>query len=409
MTTLGRSSDIGDQFFTSKQRKSVSIRPEIQMMNDQFLLDESLIYLNHAAVSPWPLVTVHAVEKFARENLQFGAAHYPDWVKSENELRRILCLLINAPSSDDISLLKNTSEALSTIAYGIDWKSGDNVVTFRQEFPSNRIVWESLRQFGVETRLVDLSATTDADNPEEKLMACCDENTRLLSTSSVQYATGFRVDLETIGRFCRQRDILFCVDAIQSLGAIPFDVQRNKADFVVADGHKWMLGPEGLALLFVRPELRAKLKLHQFGWHMISRPGDFDQVDWKPSDTATRFECGSPNMLGIHALKASLTLIQEQGIETIFEKILTNTAFLIDLVESSGDGLSLLSNRNNSRRSGIVSFAVAGMDPMLLHQRLMRSGVICASRGGGIRLSPHFYTSRAKLEAAWDRVMEQVN
>ena len=375
-------------------------------MKTEFPLDESLIYLNHAAVSPWPLRTILAVEGFARENLSFGAAHYPEWLKCEEDLRNLLAWLINAPSVDDIALLKNTSEGLSTLAYGIDWKAGDNLVTFQQEFPSNRIVWESLAPFGVETRLVDLSTSSDAA-PEQQLMARCDADTRLLSASSVQYATGFRLDLESVGSFCRQRNILFCVDAIQSLGAIPFDVRKNNADCVVADGHKWMLGPEGVALFYVRPELREKLKLHQFGWHMISHAGDFDRMAWTPSDTATRFECGSPNMLGIHALRASLSLIREQGIQRIFDRVLANTAQFIDLVETSGPGFSLLSNTDQARRSGIVSFTVDGVDAPTLHRRLMCRGVICACRGGGIRFSPHFYTSAEKIDEAWDLVIKE--
>ena len=207
-------------------------------MEQEFPIDDSIVYLNHAAVSPWPLRTGRAVERFARENTRFGAAHYPEWIKTERKLRRQLAWLINAPSPDDISLLKNTSEALSTVAYGIEWRAGDNVVTFQQEFPSNRIVWESLQRFGVETRLVDIQS---GDCPEQALIERCDHRTRLISSSSVQYATGLRIDLERIGAHSRENGIMFCVDAIQSLGAIPFDVQHVQADFVVADGHKWML------------------------------------------------------------------------------------------------------------------------------------------------------------------------
>ncbi|MCP4996920.1 MAG: aminotransferase class V-fold PLP-dependent enzyme, partial [Gammaproteobacteria bacterium] len=168
-------------------------------------------------------------------------------------LRQLLKGLINAPSVDDISLMKSTSEALSVVAYGIDWNAGENIVIFAQEFPSNRIVWQSLKSLGVETRLVDLEASED---PEMALFAACDSNTRLISTSSVQYARGQRIDLTRIGEYCKAQDILFCIDAIQSLGALPFDVQQYQADFVMADGHKWMLGPEGLALLYTKAEAR---------------------------------------------------------------------------------------------------------------------------------------------------------
>jgi len=368
----------------------------------EFQLNESLVYLNHAAVSPWPARTARAVEFFARENLEYGATHYLKWMQTERELRNRLARLINAPSSEDISLLKNTSEALSTVAYGIDWKVGDNVVIFKQEFPSNRLVWESLGRFGVEARLVDLYAS---DSPEQALMDACDQRTRLISTSSVQYADGFRADLDILGRFCRRENILFCMDAIQSLGAIPFDVQRCQADFVMADGHKWMLGPEGLALFYTRKEIREQLQLNQFGWRMVATPHEFDRPDWKPSETGTRFECGTPNMLGIHALNASLSLIEQEGIENISDSILRNTDYLIGLIDQQ-PALQLLSDRRKSRLSGIVTFRVDGVEQEAIYHELMNSHVICACRGGGIRFSPHFYTPESKLDAAIEKLLE---
>lgn len=217
------------------QRGTVNYHPE-------FPQEPGLIYLNHAAVAPWPARTAEAVRRFAEENLRVGALHYPRWLETERSLRESLRALLNAASTDDIALLKNTSEALSVVAHGLDWRPGDVVITARQEFPSNRVVWESLREQGVEVRLADLA---EADTPEEALIALADERTRLLSISSVQYGTGLRMNLARLGRFCREHGILFCVDAIQSLGGLRMDVQAIQADFVMADGHKWMLGPEG--------------------------------------------------------------------------------------------------------------------------------------------------------------------
>lgn len=371
-------------------------------MVQEFPLDESIVYLNHAAVSPWPVRTADAVERFARENTRFGAAHYPDWMKTEEKLRAQLAWLINAPSAGDISLLKNTSEALSTIAYGIHWQPGDNVVSFKQEFPSNRVVWESLNSLGVETRLVDIDAT---EFPEQALIDSCDQRTRLVSSSSVQYANGLRMDLESIGAHCQRNDILFCVDAIQSLGAIPFDVQRIKADFVVADGHKWMLGPEGVALFYSRGSIRNTLKLNQFGWRMLAHAGDFENPALVPAETGRRFECGSPNMLGIHALSASLDLLMELGTERVYQQVMQRSALLIDLIEESPTLFKLLSNKAQARRSGIVLFKMLGVDQQAAYRQLMRSGVICACRAGGIRLSPHFYTPLAAIERAWRQIV----
>ncbi|MCB1831226.1 MAG: aminotransferase class V-fold PLP-dependent enzyme [Chromatiaceae bacterium] len=366
-------------------------------MKSEFNLDDSIIYLNHAAVAPWPATTAEAVKVFADENAVHGAANYPQWMQIETQLRQRLAWLINAPATEDIAILKSTSEALSVVAYGLDWKPGDNVVIFQQEFPSNRLVWESLKSRGVETRLVDLWA---GEHPEQHLLEACNEHTRLVSVSSVQYATGFKTDLETVGRFCRRESILFCVDAIQSLGAIPFDVQQIQADFVMADGHKWMLGPEGTALFYSRREIRDQISLNQFGWHMVEARGDFEQESWQPSTSGTRFECGSPNMLGIHALNASLALIEQTGIHEIHRRVIENTKYIIELLNQHRNRISLISVPDGERLSGIVTFRMNGSKQQDVYHALMQQGVICASRGGGIRFSPHFYTSREKIEKA---------
>ncbi|WP_089724250.1 aminotransferase class V-fold PLP-dependent enzyme [Candidatus Thiosymbion oneisti] len=364
-------------------------------MHSEFPLSPDILYLNHAAVAPWPRRTVAAVARFAQENGTRGAADYARWIRTETRLRGRLAELIKAPSPADVALVKNTSEGLSVIAYGIDWKSGDNVVGIAQEFPSNRIVWESLGTQGVAYRRLDLYASSQ---PEADLMDLCDERTRLIALSSVQYARGLRLDLERLGDFCRSRDILFCVDAIQGLGVVPFDLKRAKADFVVADGHKWMLGPEGVALLYVDPRLRPELCLHQYGWHMVEHRGDYERLEWSPAADARRFECGSPNMLGVHALDASLSLLLETGIDRIRAAVAERAQRLIELID--GHGFELLSPRDPERRAGILTFRVPGADHQTLHQALTGSGVICARRGGGIRFSPHFYTPHSVLERA---------
>ncbi len=371
------------------------------MSQPPFALSPEICYLNHAAVAPWPQAACEAVSRFAAENAQLGAKHYDRWLATENTLRARLARLIRAPSTDDIALLKSTSEGLSVIAYGIRWRRGDKVVIPAQEFPSNRVVWESLAQFGVTTRLVDLNAATD---PEQALIDACDRRTRLLSISSVQYANGFRLKPAPLGDFCRRRDILFCIDAIQSLGALSFDIRQANADFVVADGHKWMLGPEGLALFYSHPAARARLRLTQYGWHMLAEAGNFDSPEWKITDTARRFECGSPNMLGITALNASLAVLEEQGLETVESRILQLSGYLIDRIRQA-DRLELLSDPAPGRRSGIVSFRHRDLDTQSVYRTLTKNNVICAVRGGGIRISPHFYNTRTQLDYVLDLIL----
>ncbi len=377
------------------------------MINEKthFDLQDDLIYLNHAAVAPWPRCTAEAVKRFADENSRLGATHYLQWMETERQLRDNLAWLINAPSPDDISIQKSTSEALSTIAHGLEWQAGQNVVFLKQEFPSNRVVWQSLARYGVEARIIEPGQD---QTPEAALLAACDKNTRLISVSSVQYATGLRMDLESIGHYCREHHILFCVDAIQSLGALAFDVKRIGADFVVADGHKWMLGPEGVALLYTAGNIRERLKLHQFGWHMLAAAGDYDSLETTPASSGQRFECGSPNMLGIHALNSSISLIKAIGLEQISSAILSNTELLMGLI-SERKQLQLISSPEPQRRSGIVTFRVQAGDHEQIYRKLMQRQVICAPRGGGIRFSPHFYTGEQKLHDAMQIVDEIIN
>lgn len=365
------------------------------MINDEFNLADDICYLNHATVSPWPGQTVKAVQRFALENGRVGSRHYDRWLATEQALRKQLQTLINAASSDEIALMKSTSEALSVVAYGMHWKTGDEIIISNQEFPSNRIVWESLHAQGVEVVTVKID---HVDNPEQCIIDAMTPRTRLVSLSSVQYGTGLALNLAPIGAACRQHDVAFCVDAIQGLGVKPFDVQACQADFVMADGHKWMLGPEGLALFYCRAEWLQRLSLQQYGWHMVEAMGDFDRRDWRPAGTARRFECGSPNMLGIHALHASLSLLLEIGIQPVFNLVSGKIQYLIDNIINY-EGI-VVSEIAPERRAGIVTFRYKNEDIQARYRNLQENGVICALRGGGIRFSPHFYTSDAVLECA---------
>lgn len=365
-------------------------------MHPEFPQDPDLIYLNHAAVAPWPRRTAEAIRRFAEENVRHGAAHYPRWMSREDELRRQLQTLLNAPSIDDIALVKNTSEAISFVASGLEWREGDNIVSSDEEFPSNRIPWEALKSRGVRFREARLAGV---DDPEQALFDRVDGHTRLIAISSVQYASGLRLNLARIGEFCQARGILFLVDAIQSLGALKVDVRECQADFVMADGHKWLLAPEGLGVFYVSARGRERVKPTQYGWHMVEKAGDYDHRDWRIARTAKRYECGSPNMLGIHALSASLSLLLETGIPAIESAILGHAGRLIRHIDQHG-ALELLSSRRPERRSGIVVFRHRFVPNAELWSHLKHHGIICAPRGGGIRYSPHFYAEDSALERA---------
>ncbi len=360
------------------------------MNNDfssEFNLDDDVIYLNHAAVAPWPICTEQAVNAFCRENVTIGSKKYANWLKVEAHLKKQLADLLNASSVDEIALVKNTSEALSFVAYGLDWNNGDNIVTSDEEFPSNMIPWESLANQGVAVKKTPLK---DSPDPTEALIQNIDSNTRLLTISSVQYASGLRVDLERLGQACEEKNILFCIDAIQSIGAFPVDVQQYKVDFMMADGHKWMLGPEGLGVFYCRQRALNKLRLTQFGWHMVEDMGNYDTPLWQTVQTARRFECGSPNMLSIHALSASIGLLLEVGMGTVAKNVVERGQYVIDKVNQNSS-LTLLTNPDK-HGNNIVVFKPSNNQTDALFNYLTANNVVCAKRGGGIRFSPHFYT-----------------
>lgn len=358
-----------------------------------FDLEPGLVHLNHAGLAPWPRDTVRAVTRFASENARWSSRRQQRWLEEERRLRELGRWLLDAESPSEIALLKNTSEGISMLAAGLPWRDGDNIVLAADEFPSNRIPWEAAAErAAVEVREVDLAVV---DDPEQALLERVDERTRVLAASSVHYATGLRLDLERLGTALQDSPALFCVDAIQSLGAYPLSVRSCRIDCLAADAHKWMLGPEGIALFWLRPELYDGLRLSQHGWHMVAAAGDYGRRDWKPAPDARRFECGSLNTLGIHALRASLELLQAVGLREIEERIADRVEQLDRAVCALGCAV-----RTPARRAGILTFAPPGGEVRRVYRRLLEAGVLCAERGGGIRFSPHFYTSATDLQRA---------
>ena len=360
---------------------------------EQFPILQHGLYLNHAAVGPWPRCTAEAVQSFADENMRQGSAAYRDWIAREDTLRQGLVELTGAASTDDIALLKNTTECISAVAFGLDWKPGDNIVLPCGEFPSNRLPWLAQAARGVEIREVDIRV---AEHAETALFEAMDQNTRLLTVSAVQWNDGFRLDLHTLGEACRDQGVLFFVDAIQQLGALPLDVEACRIDFLAADAHKWLLAPEGIAVFYCRDSARPQLQLLQQGWHMVEQPWKFERDDWTPTPGAKRFEAGSPNSIGQAALNASVNLLLDYGMTNVGQRVLANTDYLIQNLEQV-PGIRISSPTAPRRRSGIVSFSHQALSVHTLHRELTQAGASVVVRGDSIRLSPHFYQGEKQL------------
>jgi len=360
---------------------------------DEFPILEHGHYANHAAIGPWPRAASQAVAAFAQENCEIGPEKYSRWLLRETHLRKMLAGLLNAVSADDIALLKNTTEGICTVANGIDWNRGDNLVLPAGEFPSNRLPWLALESKGVEIREVDIRSTPD---PEKALLEHIDTRTRLLSVSAVQWTDGLRLRLEILGEACRKNKVLFFVDAIQQLGAMQLDVQACGIDFLAADGHKWLLAPEGIAVFYCRESVRGQLRPMQRGWRMVDEPYQFNRDQWQPSTTARRFEAGTPNTLGQAALHASVALLQAFGMQQVEACITANSLVLSECLPGI-PGIELVRPYDLQRVSGIVSFRTPGKDPAEVHRALQQRRLSCAVRGDAIRLSPHFYQAGKPL------------
>lgn len=365
----------------------MNTKPKVTINAETFPILKTGHYANHAAIAPWPSCTGQAVTDFAKENMQIGPQKYNRWLMRENQLREGLTALLNAKSKDDIALLKNTTEGICTVANGINWQAGDNIVLPKGEFPSNRLPWLSLARQGVEVREVDIRAN---ENPEQALCSFIDTRTRLLAVSAIQWTDGLRLKLETLGDACRQAGIFFFVDAIQQVGAMQIDVQACNIDFLAADGHKWLLSPEGLAVFYCRESARGQLRPSQYGWRMVDDPYQFNREQWVPSKTAIRFEAGSPNTLCQAAMHASVGLLLDIGMDEVEKRVTENSARLSQGLTDI-PGVKLIREFSSERASGIVSFIPPANNPTEVHESLKKLNFSCALRGGGIRLSPHFY------------------
>jgi len=349
---------------------------------DQFPVTERLIYLNHAAVAPLCRAASDAMKRLADDACLYGSYHYSDWVDAYQALRVAAARLIHA-QPEEIAIVKNTSEGIATIALGIDWRPGDKVIGFEEEFPANYYPWQRLESQGVR---VEWLSTSD---PLERIEEVC-RGARLLSISFVQYLSGFRTDLNAIGEICRRHNCFFFVDAIQGLGAFPIHVEAAHIDALAADGHKWMLGPEGCGILYVRKSRQDEIEPVEFGYTNVAAT-DYSVRDTTLRGDASRYEPGTLNTIGIFGLRAALEFILEVGVEHIAPQVQS----IADQIAEGAvrKGYELLGTRTPQSGSGIVSIRKSNQDARALFKHLKEQGIVVAPRSGWIRTSPHFYIS----------------
>jgi len=363
-----------------------------EALRDEFPITRNYNFQNHAGVAPVSRRSAEAAQRYlthAAENAYLGGEFY----KNADRVRTQIAQLIKA-NADEVTFAKNTSEGLSMVANGLSWQSGDNVVISNVEFPANVYPWQALRSRGVEVRMV---MEEDGRVPLERLFEAINSRTRLVAISSVQYASGFRTDLATLGAFCQSKGVLLCVDAIQSLGVFPVDVKAMGIDFLAADGHKWLCAPEGIGVFYVRRELQGHLRPTSIGWRSMKDPNNFDKIQFEFAESAKRYDGGSYNLAGVYALGGAIELVKETGIEAIAQRLLHLTDRMVDGLR--GKGYRVLSSRAPGEGSGIVAFFSDMHDPHQIQRHLQcEHRIVIAVRRGRLRASPHVYQTEGEID-----------
>ncbi len=310
-------------------------------LRDEFPVTKRWAFLDHAAVAPLTAACARTLHDYADDYAENGATAVLRWITHIDDARRLAGRLLNADPLD-VAFVPNTSAGVALVAEGFPWKSGDNVIVPAEEYPANQYPWLNLAGRGVEVRRVESRGSRVSI---DDLRAAMDGRTRILAVSSVEFASGYRNDLDALGSLCRERGVYLFVDAIQSLGVLPLDVQKTPVDWVAADGHKWLVGPEGAGIFWCRRELVDLLHPTTVGWKSVVNELDFAHIDFTLKPHAGRWEGGTPNVPGVAGLGASLDVLLNIGIDAIAERVLMLTDHLCERAQRAG--LTVFSSRRD--------------------------------------------------------------
>jgi Selenocysteine lyase len=357
-------------------------------------------YLNSAAVSPMPTTAVDAVLSQLTDVSANGSINYPQWIDTKTRARDLIASMLNV-RSEQVAFTRNTSDGFASIANGLKWQKGDNIVSFEQEFPANYYAWRKVRDdFGVELRLCpEVDGRIDLDD----FINLIDSNTRLVTISSVQFASGFRADLERIGRAARAADALFCVDIIQGLGATGYDLPAQFVDAASGASHKWLCAPEGCGIIYLSDRAREMIRPTMVGWISVETPWDFTDREQPLKPDALAWESGTGASSLFYGLEQSLKLLTETGLETIAAYLDELTGYLCERVSSKN--YDIISSRAPGERSAIVCIRHGGgMGCNEIAERLEKERIIVSPRIDRLRIAPHFYNNREDI----DRLVEEL-
>jgi len=359
----------------------------------QFPSLANLTYLNHAAVAPLCKPAADAMRWNADDAETWGSFHYDRWMKCYDDFRAQAARMINAERGE-IAVVKNTSEGIATVQMGLNWREGDIVVAFREEFPANYFPWQRLEAKGVSIRWLSIYDSLDQIDAAAK-------GARLLAISYVNYLSGHRVDLDAIGEICARHGVFYFVDAIQGMGVYPIDVRKAKIHALAADGHKWLLGPEGCGVLYIQQDQQDSIEPVEFGWTNVAGYNDYASRDMSLRSDAGRYECGTLNTVGCFGLEASMRFLNDVEAAHPGGMAARITRLADRLADGArANGYELMIERQAPTAAGIVSFRKEGVDSRMTVAKLKAQRITAAPRQGWIRVSPHFYLETAEVDRA---------
>ena len=365
-------------------------------------ITETHAYFDHAAVAPLSAGAAEQIRRYAQQISELGDTVWPFWNQNSQILRQKAASLMHCDSSD-ICIVPNTTTGINLVAEGWPWQAGDSVVIPDGEFPSNLFPWLNQQSRGVEVRVVP---RRDSAVLIDDLLDHVDETTRIIAVSWVGYATGYRIDIDELVRRAHQRGVCVFVDAIQGLGMYPLDLKETPVDFLAADGHKWLLGPEGVGVAMIRRDHVTKLRAGNVGWASVKNSHNYNEPKLDLREDASRFESGSANMVGIAALAASMDIFvrvkSAHGANAIADRVMNLADELHEKLRAHG----AKSNKHDAKvnQSSIVNFQVPGWEPVRFREMALKENVVLSCRGTGIRASIHAYNNSADI----DRLVEVV-
>ncbi|MEX0904739.1 MAG: aminotransferase class V-fold PLP-dependent enzyme [Balneolaceae bacterium] len=359
--------------------------------------EQGHIYLNHAAVGPISKRVRNALDQFLLERHLSPIENMEKGMKTVEETRQSIAELIHAPSAGTITFTGNTSDGLSAVAEGYNWQPGDQVLLNTMEFPANIQPFRILERKGVE--IVYAEPQNGMISPEV-IEAAITSKTKMVSVSAVQYLNGFMADLHSIGKLCRQQNIRFIVDGIQALGAAQIDVQSAQIDALASGGHKWMMGPLGLGFLYLSEEFSRELTPYKTGWLSVEEPWELTNYHQKWQPVSQHLETGTPNMLGITGLGASLKRFLELGPERVSHRVKQLSNHIIRILSENSSG-RIITPQNEEMRAGIITFsAPVKSTPEDTVQQLKEKNITISAREGYFRFSPHYYNTSKEIDRA---------